>query len=51
MQMRLTTRPLAKFTRRWAEPCVAGMSLVDMIAVNKRLVFDMIEHTNETNPT
>ena len=47
MQVCFTTRPLAKFTCRWAELCVARMSLVDMIAVNKRLVIDMIERTDE----
>jgi len=45
------TKPLAKFTRRWAEPCGAGMSLVDLITVDKRLVIDMIGRMKEEKPT
>ena len=50
MQVRFFTTPLAKLTRRWADPCVAGMSLVDLITVDTRLVIDMIERTKEKKP-
>ena len=32
MEVWFVTKPLAKFAYRRAEPCIAGMSLMDLIA-------------------
>ena len=50
MQVRSITKPLAKLTCRWAEPCVAGMSFVSLITVDTRLVIGVIERTKEDPP-
>jgi hypothetical protein len=43
MQVRFVTKPPAKLTERRAEPCVAGVNLVDLVAVYMRLLAEMAE--------
>ena len=35
MKVWFITKPLAEFTNRWAEPGIAGMSLMDLITSQK----------------
>ena len=38
MEVRFVTKPPAKLARRWAEPGIAGMSLMVLITADKTLI-------------
>jgi hypothetical protein len=50
MKVWFFTKPLAKFTCRWAEPGIAGMSLMDLITSKRHQLVENVGHKNINPP-
>jgi hypothetical protein len=49
VQVRLVTKSLAKFTRRWTKSCIAGMSAMHLVTIEGQLV-NAVERTKVNPP-